>query len=215
LLGTRLSDCPPLPDPLAARAAPSVAPSCDFNNHRVELNNSAGSRHMLSPGIYCGGLFIGANSFVTLRPGIYVMKDGPFVIDSNADVVGKNTGIYFTGAASIMNFTSNAKVNLNAPNTGPMAGILMFEERTSPLLREHKITSNFASNLTGTIYFPRGRLVVDATTEVARASAFTVIIANQLLLTASPHLILNTNYGQTDIPVPVGIVGPGAIRLEK
>ena len=28
-------------------------------------------------------------------------------------------------------------------------------------------------------------------------------------------LILNTNYGQTDIPVPAGIVSAGAVRLEK
>lgn len=215
LLGTRLSDCPPLPDPLAARTAPPVGAGCDHNNFRVELNNSAGARHLLSPGVYCGGLFIGANSFVELRPGIYIMKDGPLVIDSNADVVGKNTGIYFVGTDSIMNFTSNAKVNLDAPESGPMAGILMFEDRAAPLLREHRITSNFASNLTGTIYFSRGRLVVDATNEVARASAFTVIIAQQLLLTASPHLILNTNYGHTNIPVPAGIVGSGVVRLEQ
>ncbi|CAN1519670.1 Putative Flp pilus-assembly TadG-like, N-terminal [Rhabdaerophilaceae bacterium] len=215
LIGQRLTDCPPLADPLEARPAPAVSAICDRTNHRVELNNTAGSRHSLNPGVYCGGLFIGANSFVTLNPGIYVMKDGPLVIDSNADVVGRYTGFFLQGPSSILNFTSNAKVNLDAPNSGPMSGILMFEDRSAPPLREHRITSNFATNLTGTMYFPKGRLVVDASSEVAKASAYTVIIANQLLLTASPHLILNTNYNQTDVPVPQGIIGAGAVRLEN
>lgn len=214
ILGQRLTDCPSFRDPLGARPAPPVSASCDKNNHRVELNNSASSRHVLNPGVYCGGLFIGANSFVTLNPGIYVIKDGPLMLDSNADIVGKYVGFYLLGATAVMDFTSNAKVNLDGPRDGPMAGLLFFEDRAAPLLREHRITSNFATNLTGTIYMSRGRFVVDANNVVAEGSAYTVIIANQLLLTASPKLVLNANYQKTDVPVPPGISTVGAVRLE-
>lgn len=215
IVGQRLTDCPVIPDPLATRPPPVSTGTCSKTNHRVELNNSAGSRHQLNPGIYCGGLFIGANSFVTFMPGVYIIKDGPFVLDSNADVVGKHVGFLLSGEKSILNFTSNAKVHLDAPRDGAMAGILLFEDRAASLLREHKITSNYASNLTGTIYFSRGRFVVDATTDVAKNSAYTVIIANQLLLTASPRLVLNSNYNMTDVPVPEGIVKGDRVTLVR
>ncbi len=56
---------------------------------------------------------------------------GPLVIDSNADVIGKNTGFYFYGPTSVMNLTSNAKVNSTLPALGD-GGILMFEDRGHP-----------------------------------------------------------------------------------
>nr|WP_156446621.1 MULTISPECIES: hypothetical protein [unclassified Bradyrhizobium] len=37
---------------------------------------SPNARHVLQPGTYCGGLFIGGNSFVRFEPGTYIIKDG-------------------------------------------------------------------------------------------------------------------------------------------
>jgi hypothetical protein len=42
---------------------------------------------------------------------------------------------------------------------------------------------------------------------VADQSAYTVVVARQIRMEAGPDLVLNTNYGGTDIPVPDG-VGP-------
>ncbi|PLX35810.1 MAG: hypothetical protein C0606_17060 [Hyphomicrobiales bacterium] len=59
----------------------------------------------------------------------------------------------------------------------------------------------------GTIYLPKGVLIIDATNTVADQSAYTAIVAERLELQSSPNLVLNTNYGATDVPVPPG-VGP-------
>jgi Flp pilus assembly protein TadG len=204
--GTRVSGCPALPDPLAERAA--LAPGvCKTTNAQVVDLGSSGNRHRLTPGTYCGGLFIGGNAMVSFEPGEYVISGGPLTFDSNADVVGDGVGFFLTGANARFRFLSNAKVDLDAPVGGPLAGLLFYEDRGAGDMREHEIKSNYVANMTGTIYLPKGRLVVDATNEVAQQSYFTVIVARQILLTANPKLIVNVNYGLTRVPVPKGL-GP-------
>lgn len=63
--------------------------------------------------------------------------------------------------------------------------------------------------LIGTIYIPKGELRVDATSPIADESAYTAIVADKMRLYGGPHLVLNTNYDQTDVPVPAGIRGAG------
>ena len=51
------------------------------------------------------------------------------------------------------------------------------------------------------------RLHVDANSPIADKSAYTAIVARMLTLYGGPHLVLNSNYEQTDVPVPKGIRG--------
>jgi hypothetical protein len=94
-----------------------------------------------------------------------------------------------------------------------MAGILFYGDPDAPKTRKYKITSNYANNLVGTLYIPRGRFVIDATSPVAEQSAWTALIADQIELFANPNLILNSNYDQTDVPVPQGLIQKGDVRL--
>ena len=50
-------------------------------------------------------------------------------------------------------------------------------------------------------------MFVEGKDEVARDSAWTVIVARMLQLKGSPSLIINANYAASDVPVPDG-VGP-------
>jgi Flp pilus assembly protein TadG len=204
--GKRVTDCPTTPDPMAGRPPPPIDSFCQPVN-KVESNKT------LNPGTYCKGLFIGANAKVTLNPGIYVIQNGPLILDSNADVYGRNVAFYFQGDNARFEFTSNAKVNLGAPKDGPLAGILFYGDPNAPHDRQYKITSNYAGNLVGTLYLPRGRFVIDASSPVADQSAWTAIIASQIQLYAQPNLVLNANYDQTDVPVPSGLIQKGDVRL--
>jgi hypothetical protein len=60
------------------------------------------------------------------------------------------------------------------------ASFLFFEDRNAPQLREHRIASDNAHTLLGTIYLPRGRLVVDSSKPVAAKSAFTIITGSEM-----------------------------------
>lgn len=203
--GEKLTDCPPVPDPLASRAAPPDE-GCTATDLTIqEKGGSILNRYVLYPGTYCGGLRIKNKTFVTFAPGVYVIKDGEFRIDNDADVVGNHVGFYLSGEKAGLKFKDKAVISFNAPKDGPMSGLLFFEDRSVSLNREHDITSNRVVNLTGTIYMPRGRLLVDASGNVAAQSAFTLIVANQIKLENNPQLVVNSDYGLTDVPVPAGL----------
>ena len=65
------------------------------------------------------------------------------------------------------------------------------------------------------IYLPVGYLLVDPNSVVAGTSAYTAIIVNRLELTAGPELVLNSNYGASDVPVPAGIKSSSTIVLSN
>ncbi|WP_430913420.1 TadE/TadG family type IV pilus assembly protein [Methylobacterium sp. sgz302541] len=138
---TPQTDCPAIKDPMAARPAPSVGPckslpagastsllsplgALGTGENRIE------NRITLEPGTYCRGLHITDNAVVTLKPGIYVIKDGPLFVDKTATLNGVDVGFYFTGDMAGLLFDTGTTVSLAAPTTGVMAGILMTEERT-------------------------------------------------------------------------------------
>lgn len=194
-----VTDCPQIADPLAERARPQVG-ACTFN--KFKKKDFTGT---LTPGVYCDGLELMGASKVTLQPGVYVIKDGDFKVGDTAQMTGEGVGFFMTGKNGRFEFTKQAKVRLSAPKTGTMAGLLFMEDNTILEETKHRITSDFADYLVGTIYLPRGSFMIDATQDVASASEFTVLVVRSLELKEAPHLVLNTNYGATSVPVPEGL----------
>ncbi|MDP3254580.1 MAG: pilus assembly protein [Bosea sp. (in: a-proteobacteria)] len=195
-------DCPVLADPLASRPPPSIG-GCSANDLKIT------STTMLSPGTYCGGVRIGKGAVVTLNPGVYVFKDGPLDVSGGATLKGANVGIYLNGKGAVLRFDADTKIDLTAPQNGVMAGILFFEDRSSPVNQKHEILSNDAKVLLGTLYFPQGELNIGASKPVAAESAYTIVVARRFTLSAGPTMVLNAKYSSTNIPVPEG-VGPGS-----
>jgi hypothetical protein len=232
-----LTDCPKTRDPLAERPAPPEG-GC-LSSKLLKLKKVT---RTLDPGTYCGGLVIGKGAKITLNPGVYVIKDGPLVIGPSSgnienlleDVVdladlddgtpastgyvrGNGVGFYFTGATKgkvAMRLEKNSLVEITAPKSGPMAGLLFHENRASAPDRRFEILSDTARRLVGTIYLPRGMLTISNNKTVADESEYTAIVVKRLDLSKAPTLVLNTNYTQTDVPVPEGL-GPssGKVRL--
>jgi Flp pilus assembly protein TadG len=197
------TDCPVMPDPLASRPSPVVG-GCNTTDKVVD-----GLTVTLSPGTYCNGLKVTGGANVKLNPGLYVIKDGPLVVDRNSTLQGTNVGFYLAGDRTTLTFGSDTTINLTAPKDGPLSGILLFEDRAAPHLRQHKILSNDARILLGTIYLSRGRLVVDAKKPIADKSAYTIVVVRRLEVFSGPTLVLNSDYSASDVPTPKG-VGPGA-----
>ena len=63
--------------------------------------------------------------------------------------------------------------------------------------------------MVGTVYIPTGELLVDGSAQVGGDSAYTAIVAETIRLYGGPHIVLNSNYDETDVPVPEGIKGAG------
>jgi Flp pilus assembly protein TadG len=219
------TDCPQLPDPVSSRPAPTVG-ACNHTNTVID-----GLTQTLQPGTYCGGLKVTNAANVHLSAGIYVISGGPLIVDNGATLKGTNVGFYLSGANANLSFDTDSTIHLSAPTSGPLAGLLVYDDPSgaaapaTPLAsgltcnsmaktaqytappRQHQIYSNNARNLTGTIYMPKGELLVDASKPIAAYSAYTVLVVAQLHLCAGPTLVLNTDYSATDVPVPAGL-GP-------
>jgi Flp pilus assembly protein TadG len=205
-----LTDCPPIEDPLAGRAKPSVG-ACDFKSTKI-----SGGNVTLKPGVYCGGINISGKSVVTFEEGEYIIKDGLFLVRQDAEVHGSNVAFYLTGAASLIQFFDNALVDLSGAEEGDMAGLLFFEDpSSSAMLRIHNIRATRANNLTGTIYLPKSTILIDPAAAVADESAYTAIIAMRLVVENGPKLVLNTNYSATKVPVPNGIRSSADVVLTE
>jgi Flp pilus assembly protein TadG len=132
------TDCPAVPDPLKARMTPSVG-ACNQTNKVAD-----GTTETLQPGVYCGGLKITNNASVTLASGIFIIKDGPLIVNYGASLNGTNVALFLTGTLSNLTFDVHSTISLTAPTDGPLAGILIFDDPAgagAPL--------NLANNETG------------------------------------------------------------------
>jgi Flp pilus assembly protein TadG len=203
------TDCPVISDPLAPRVAP-VAGSCDYNKTVITTGITK-----LSPGHYCKGLKISGDATVNLEPGTYIISGGPLEMSGKAHIVGNHVGFFLNDEKTILKITNDAHVDLTGETSGALAGMLFFEDRSVSVGRTHLITSSEAHRLEGTIYLSRGNLEVSPNAPVADDSAYTAIVVNKLMLNEGPELVLNSNYGGTDVPVPDGIRLSTQVVLSK
>jgi Flp pilus assembly protein TadG len=193
------SDCPVMADPLASRNLP------DASGCLKTKANYKGGTVQLVPGTYCAGVTIDKGAKVVLAPGIYVFKDGPLVVKGGSSLKGTNVALHFVGKNAELDLQTDSQISITAPKSGMMAGILISEDRNNSTNLVHRINSNDAPTLLGTIYLPRGTLYVGAQAPVAEESAYTIVVANRFRLSEGPTIVLNTNYDETDVPVPDGV----------
>ena len=210
-----LTDCPKIDDPLASRGNPGVG-ACDYTDFALATDQT------LNPGVYCGGIRMTGNAKVTLRSGLYIIKDGPLIVQDSVSLSGSGITFFLTGENSVFEFHPDTSIDLAAATTGPTAGLLFFEDRGvthsfifDPFdlenipenVRIHRISSNDARNLLGTVYLSKSVLLIDAEAPVADSSAYTAIITGRLWLREGPTLTLNADLTDTKVPVPTGLLG--------
>ena len=214
---TPIPDCPPIPDPLASRAPPPNANAgCDYNNYAVDSSNAGVP---LQPGVYCGGITI-KKVTATFSPGDYIIRGGSFTVNAGGAVQGSDVGFYLTGGA-VLDAKPNSGISLSAPSDAndPMVGLVFWEDANnapagSPAT--HKIWSDNAQNLHGTVYFPQGTLSIGGKANVGSVAAYTIIVAHNLSAFQSANIVLNTNYSASPIPVPTGVgSSSGVPRLSQ
>lgn len=202
--GSATTDCPVFPDPLAARAKPTIPANCLYKSRLVMKTGN----YTLTPGRYCGGLEISGDASVTMIAGEYIMQGGTLVVSGNATLIGTYVGVYFTGNNSGFSFLDNSVVELGAPKLGSMAGILFWKDPNANKGHSYQISSNYTRKLVGTVYLPGAQLIVESNTSVAKNSAWTAIVAESVHSTNFSQVYLNTDYDNTDVPVPKGFDDP-------
>ncbi|ADK99555.1 TadE/TadG family type IV pilus assembly protein [Brevundimonas subvibrioides] len=177
----------------------------------VDLDVKTGT-HRLAPGVHCGKYKMGGNALLVLDPGDHWFIRGQLEVKEDARLQGDDVVLFFD-KDSKFDFKDHATVSLDGRKSGAYAGMVMVAARGNT--SDFGISSDNVENLLGVIYVPDARVIVEGgKAEIARDSAWTVIVARSLELKGAPSLIINSNYAVSDVPVPTG-VGPrgGEVRL--
>lgn len=205
-----LTDCAIKADPLAGLLAPpSASSACTYDDIVVQSVET----RSFAPGVFCGKLEIKDGATVTFEPGIHVVRDTEFIINSGARVIAQNVMIYLQHDKSRMNFNGGSSIDLRAPATGAYAGIAVFQDRgaaTAP----HVINSNSASRIEGVVYLPNNDLHINSGSSFGQSSPWWAIIARKFHVNSNSIIHINVDFAASSAPVPPAIAG-GGVRLTE
>ena len=172
-------------DPFASLAAPSLG-NCTL--HPTMTNPATNA--VLSPGTYCGGIYVGNGATnVTFSAGIYVINGGGVSLNGSGKTVsGSGVMFYLTGTnatyASVA-VQNGVSVTFSAPTSGAYLGVLFFQDRSITSSQNAVFTGGATMNLTGSLYFPTTDVSFSNGSSVTAYN--TAIVAKQISFTSSAY----------------------------
>jgi hypothetical protein len=149
----------------------------------VYLNGNT-STATLSPGFYYGGISINGNQAVAFNPGLYILGGGGLSINGNTSTMS-GTGVTFynttgLGGYKAIKLNGNTQINLSAPTTGSLQGILFFQDRSIPTSGPGSvINGNSASTFEGALYFPTTTVTYNGNSGI---NAYTILVAYDIVI---------------------------------
>src|ERR1700722_5152788 len=184
----------PFGDPLSGVSAPSVGacnPLTAANGHGY----SSTGGDTISQGTYCGGISVSGGKTLNLNPGTYVLMGGGLTGRGTSNLVG--TGITFYNTVWTSSYPAGLKVGnsnqykpivfsggrstaLTAPSSGPLQGILFFQDRnlpsgdTGPSGPQNTISGGSGATFTGAMYFPTTPLYFSGGSSVVPLNAILI-----------------------------------------
>jgi len=190
----------PIPDPYSKVDVP-------FFSGCKETNFSAKKQLTIDPGVYCGGMQFNANADVTFNPGVYFIDRGDFSVTGGAKLQGTGVTIIFTSSTMTdwpkATINGGAVIDLRAPSTGPLAGIVMYADRNIPTGTTFKFNGGASQYLGGAVYVPTGE--VDFAGGAGTNTNCTQIIGNTVTFTGNSGVAINcAGYGVKPIS-PTGV----------
>lgn len=190
-------------DPLSSIAAPSsstiIANAPSYYDMNAKPANNA-----VNPGVYCGGLKFGNGNGTTykMNAGTYIMAGGGFVLGSLASIdATAGVTIYNTSSSGYacsssysfqpINIDGQATFNINAPTSGTLAGIAMFQDRNITSSSQNQIVSQTVSHINGALYFKNSPLLWSGSNV---SSGYMILVADTITINGNSGLTVNNDY---------------------
>jgi len=178
----------PVADPYADVSPPPEG-SCDPKKYTVNAN---GKTTNLDPGCYTGSITVNAGATLKLNPGIYYLDGANLSVAGNATITGTGVTLVFTGSGGswgTASIGSNANINLTAPSSGSMQGIVIYGDRKMPAGTAFNLTGGGTQNFGGAIYLPKANLSFSGGN--GTTTSCTKVVADTLTFTGSSNLQVN------------------------
>jgi Flp pilus assembly protein TadG len=193
---------PVIRDPYADLAEPLNVGTCSASS--VGKNNSTtavttNETHPLGMPLrrYCGGLDVSGN--VTFSPGLYIVDGGTFRINASTVVTGSGVTFFLTNGTA-MAFNGGAAIDLSAPISGPLSGILFYSDRDD-IGAQHTINGTAGSTLNGAVYLPSSDLNYSG--DFSGTYGCTQIVTRRVTFTGNSSLNVDCSAAGTR-RIPVG-----------
>jgi hypothetical protein len=169
------------------------------------LNGSNGSilsPYQLYPGTYCGGISVHGNAVLHFNAGTYVLAGGGMSLSANTTMTGTEVTFYNTtgtGGYGAISLNGNTTANFSAPTSGPLAGILFFQDRAVPTTgASSTISGNATSTFDGAMYFPTTAVAFKGNSS---ATGYSIVVADKL--TVSGNASIGSNYSSLSDGSPI------------
>ncbi len=185
-------------DPFSGLSAPSFS-STDCEHNDLAFDEGI---HVLSPGVYCGGLSLSGTASVEFEAGMHIMQDGGFSASGNTSVVGEEVTVYMAGDSAI-SVSGQADIDLSAPMTGDYAGMLLYGDPNASTNVQHQITGNGNLTYNGFMYFPTAELKYNGN-GLGSTADYTAVIARILRFGGNGELHFMYDPDDDDVPTIPG-----------
>jgi hypothetical protein len=159
---TPVSGIVPVSNPLASLTAPVNPGGC--------VSRTVQSNTTLTPGCY-SSLVINGTPTVTLNAGVYYMT-GSVTVNGAPTVNGTGVTIYLASSSASFIDNGNTTLNLSAPTSGALDGILFYQNPSDTNMLT--INGSSTSSLKGIFYAPTANLVVNGSGSTDFYTAFVV-----------------------------------------
>ncbi len=207
-------------DPLASIAAPTGGTLVASSSSYYDMNSKP-PNNTLQPGVYCGGLTFGNTNGATftMNAGTYVMAGGGFTVQS-LGIVSATAGVTIyntTGSGyacsqsysfSPININGQSTFNINAPTTGSLAGIAIFQDRNITSTSQNQIVSQTNSVINGALYFKNSPLLWSGSNTT---NGYMILVADTITINGNSGLTVNNNYSSLPGGSPIRSAGSSGL----
>jgi Flp pilus assembly protein TadG len=188
------TEVPVVVDPYSDVADPEVVGEC-ADGDLTDVSVATDTGHPLGMGSkhFCGGLSL--HGTIDFAAGLYIVDGGVFKINASAEVSGTGVTFFLTNAASL-SYNGGATINLSAPTSGALAGLLFYADRDDVGV-SHTINGNSGSELNGAIYMPSGDLDYSGNFSGGGNGGCTQIVTRRVTFSGNSSLQVDCTAGGT------------------
>lgn len=181
-------------DPYASLAEPAIIGACNsktVGNNKTLTTLTPTDIHPLGGGLksmrFCSGFDLRGE--VALSPGLYIIEGGGLTVNGGsinsttaAKLSGAGVTFYLADPSTEIQLNGNVTLDLAAPTSGPLSGVLFFGAR-SATAASNVINGTSASVLQGAIYTPASAIQFSGNS--ANSGGCTQVIGATITLTGN------------------------------
>ena len=169
---------------------------------KIDIDTPETEETELLPGVYCGGIEVKKGT-LSLKPGVYVIRDGEFYVQAHGTVKGSGVSLLFAGNSNTRVVTqAGASLILSAPKEGPMKGMVIAAHPDVKPAKENLVIGGGTMITDGIIYLPKQPLKVTGNGDIGMDAKQFAIIADTINIEGNGQLNIRISNDYKDAGLP-------------